>query len=490
MRFRRHVLPLLAALVAALAVLASGCGGSEPASAPSGAVAGNVPASAALAPGDALGFVTLVSDEGTAQWQNADRFWRLFPEAHAELLAEIERELAADGLSWKQDVAPALGPELVVVITTDRRPIMLTQPDDAAALTRLLDTSDEDTVTGEVAGWTAIAETAQDLSAYRAAVERGTLADVESFAGAMNALPGDSLLRMWVDLNAVMAEVAPLLEQAGAGASPDLQLDSLGVAVGAEPTGMRFTLGVRLPESASSGTTYEPRLLERVPDDAVAAISFGGSQGAFDKAKQTLKLDDIAAQVEASVGVSFDRLFDALSGEGMVYLRPPAPGADLPEVTIALAPPDAGEAFETVDTLMRKAAEQLDATVATATEGSLDVSRLVVQGVEVAYAKIDDDTVLISTGRTAFADFLAEGEKLGASAAFRRAADEVSLGTSTQGFAYVDLDGLIPLIEGVAGPETLPGDARAVLSELDSLILQGSTRDELTQMSGFLRTVR
>jgi hypothetical protein len=104
------------------------------------------------------------------------------------------------------------------------------------------------------------------------------------------------------------------------------------------------------------------------------------------------------------------------------------------------------------------------------------------------YARLDEpDSVIITTGPSGIADFLGDGSKLVDAEAFTTAADRVDLGDRTRGFAYVDIDGLVPLVEILAGPEAVPAEAREVLGTLDSLILQGSGEDETTTLSGFLR---
>ena len=72
--------------------------------------------------------------------------------------------------------------------------------------------------------------------------------------------------------------------------------------------------------------------------------------------------------------------------------------------------------------------------------------------------------------------------------AFRSAAGRVDLGERTTGFAYVDLDGLIPFIESVAGPDAVPAATRGTsLAELDSFILQSDADGDLARVSGFVR---
>ena len=106
-----------------------------------------------------------------------------------------------------------------------------------------------------------------------------------------------------------------------------------------------------------------------------------------------------------------------------------------------------------------------------------------------AYERLDD-RVIVTTAPAAVADFVEEGPKLVDSDAFLAAAERVDLGERTRGFAYVDIDGLVPLIESVAGPSAVPDEARDVLESLDSFILEGSGDGPTTELDGFVRVTR
>ena len=466
----------LTLVVLAFALVASGCAASTERT-------GSVPTSATLAPADALAFVTLVTDDTSEQWENADRLLGLFPDARIEVLASVRTELAREDLTWKDDVAPALGDELVVVVTAARKPVLLVQPESAEALAALIAQSDDPLVQGTVSGWTALAETQAELAAYRAALGRGTLDGVESFSDAMTGLPDEALVRGWVDFAALARDLAPAFEQSGV--QGELGVDWLAAALTAEGDGVHLSVGVRTPGGNGSG--YEPELFEHVPADSVAALSFGGTQGVLDRIEGAVDVGAVSSALEDAVGISLDGLLEALSGEGLLYVR--EGGEDLPEVTVVLAPPDPAKTFDNVDRIARKLAVQSDAEIRTRTEGGLTLHELTIEGVSLTYARVDD-SVMVTTGATGIADFLGDGPKLVDDAAFTNAADRVELGDRTRGFAYVDIDGLVPLVESLAGPEAVPAEARDVLSTLDSLILQGSGDGETTTLSGFLRVTR
>ena len=102
------------------------------------------------------------------------------------------------------------------------------------------------------------------------------------------------------------------------------------------------------------------------------------------------------------------------------------------------------------------------------------------------YARLDGETIVVTTGADALRLLADDGDKLVDSEGFVRAADDVDLGERTKGFLYVDVDGLLPVLEGVAGG-TVPPDASEGLEALDSFILQASGDGDTTRVSGFVR---
>ena len=81
----RHV--PLTGLVALLATaLVTGCGASQQAA--------GAPESAELVPSDALAYVAITSDEGSEQWQRAERLLDVFPLARDALTGAIRDGLA------------------------------------------------------------------------------------------------------------------------------------------------------------------------------------------------------------------------------------------------------------------------------------------------------------------------------------------------------------------------------------------------------------
>jgi len=154
-------------------------------------------------------------------------------------------------------------------------------------------------------------------------------------------------------------------------------------------------------------------------------------------------------------------------------------------VTLVLRPPDASKTWETVDGLARKLAEQANTTVTVRTENGTEVRRVTTEQVTISYARLEDDTIIATTGDTGIRTFLADGPKLVDSDAYKRAADAVDMGEKTRGFVYVDVDGALPLAERAGG--SLPPDAKDAVAAIDSFILQSSGDGDVTKVSGFVR---
>ena len=454
----------------ATAAFVSGCGGGP----------AQIPESASLAPADAVVFARVTTDADSSQWQAAEGVLARIPGVRDTLVSAIEQGLTDEGLDWDEDVAPALGDEVVIVVTATMRPIALLEPHSEEKLDALLAKSDEDVVRGEVDGRVALAETDADLAEYRAALERGTIENDESFAAGLDALPDESLGLVWVDMAVLTDELSPVFQQA-AQENIDLGIDWLSASLSAEDDGMLVAMGARTPDGGD--THYEPTLFRRVPADAVAAISFGGTQGALDRIQGQVDVDGLSAMIEEATGVSLDGIVDALSGEGVLYVRP---GDSLPEVTLALAPSDPDKSWSTVDRLARKLAAEMHAPVTTTTENGIAVSKLVVEDLTIRYARLDADTIVVTNGDDALALLAATDPKLVDSEGYRRAAEDVGLEGRTKGFVYVDVDGMLPLIESLAG-ESIPADVRDGVAAVDSLIFQTSGDGDSTRVSGFVR---
>ena len=130
--------------------------------------------------------------------------------------------------------------------------------------------------------------------------------------------------------------------------------------------------------------------------------------------------------------------------------------------------------WQTVDRLARKLAADMQAEVTTSVENGIDVSRVVAEGVTVRYATRRRHDRRDERRRCA-RDPRWRRSELAESEDFLRAAEDVGLEDRTKGFVYVDVDGMLPLIEDLAG-ESIPPDVR----DESRLLIRSCSRPRVT----------
>src|SRR3954452_13604828 len=144
-------------ILGVMALLASGCGGTTAQVAAGGAE---------LVPATAPVFITVDTDQSSDQWQRIDALARKFPDRQ-QAIDSFKRQLTQDGLDWDDDVRPALGPELDLVLLDFDQPksfVGLIQPRDEAAFARLAEQTAKRDPSNAVVyekfhGWTVVAKT-------------------------------------------------------------------------------------------------------------------------------------------------------------------------------------------------------------------------------------------------------------------------------------------------------------------------------------------
>jgi hypothetical protein len=92
----------------------------------------------------------------------------------------------------------------------------------------------------------------------------------------------------------------------------------------------------------------------------------------------------------------------------------------------------------------------------------------------------------VTSGQDAPAILSGAGPKLADSEDFQRAAEDVGLEDRTKGFVYIDVDGMLPLLESLAG-KSIPAEVRDSIAAVDSLVFQTSGDGDTTRVSGFVR---
>jgi hypothetical protein len=459
--------PCVAGLLAAAALVSAGCGGS-------GGGGGSSSDTASLAPKDAGAFVVVDTDQASTQWKNAEALLAKIPGGKKSLDDALSQIGGAKGLDFAKDVAPAFGKQLVVVVLAGAKdPVLLMKPDDSKKLEALLAKDTKPHVTGDVAGWTAVAMTQKELDSYTAALTKGTLSGERAFSKATDGLPADSLAHGYVNgsglVNALGAASGVTESLSGvnvpglsSSSSAANQIGTIGFAISASDHGFRLD-GALIQKNGAVPTSFTPTLLDRVPADALVAISFDGAGQGQKAIDQALKQGGSQLQtIEKQLGVKLDDLVAALDGEGVLYVRA---GAPIPEITLVVKPNDAAGAKATFDTLVGK----LGSSAGSALPGlQLTVTN-------------SNGVVYLSTASGAAASFGGDGAKLTATARFKEAAKEIGFDGKTSGLGYVDVHALGPLLKTALGALGGSGGSSATsglegLSAFDTAVF-GATAD-------------
>jgi Protein of unknown function (DUF3352) len=484
----RRLLPFLA-----LAALLAGCGSSSKSTSSSG---GSIPAGASVVRADVLAFVSADSDLGSDQWQQLDKLAQKFP-GRDQAVAKLEQQLSQQGVDYEQDVKPALGPESDLAVVGGGRGastevVALTKPDDPAKFKALVaklnakDSSGDKAVYQEVDGWYALSDSQAAISDVLKG-DQAALADDPGFKAAMGKLPGDTLVKAYVDgprLNAFVSETA---SQSSSGFdSSSLGLDKLkyiAASVSAEDD------GVRLRGASSGGPSgaadFASELISGVPGDAFAFLDFDG-QGTTDqleKLKSNPQAAAAIAQLQQKLGVTFEQLVSLLGGEVAFYARQ---GIGIPELTLALAPQDPSAALATLDKLAAHFAAMSGGKIEPGTQGGHPVKTIDLGRFQIHYGSVDGK-VLITSGVSGIADY-GEGDHLPESADFKEAKDVAGMPDSTGGFLYLDLKDALPLLETFASlsGESLPSSTTENLRPLRSFLGWSTSSGEMRTFDGFL----
>ena len=490
----------LAALIA-LAFALAGCGAKNDASS-------SAPDGADFAPASSVLFIAGVTDPGSSQWQKAEDLLGRFPGSEG-LLADVREDLADDGLTWEEDVKPALGDELNLSLLSyddaDHNYVFFTKPKDEAKFTKLLESSDgrDRQVYRKIDGWTVFADNEEALNGFAAAQASGEpLADEEAFNDAMAGLPEDAALRGYV-----AAEPLYSLIQRQAAADPDAQafkafsdsfgkLEYLSFSSSAEDDGVAFEAGYASSDGMDLGS-YAAELDDTLPAGALLYLSFGDLEQYANQALDTAGKDSPEfsrqlQQIQKALGFSLeDDLLPLFSQEGAIAVYNAS--ESVPDVLFALRVDDEGKATELIDRL-----------AALAGLADVDVRPLSIGGAQgkvfsypeddlTIYAVVGDGKVLVSNTRSRVAASLGEGAKLSDDSVYEEALAASSTPDETSGFVYANLKLAIPALFGLLdavsesdSAEAIPPHVQANVKPLQSAILSTKQDGDRTTISGFV----
>jgi hypothetical protein len=439
-----------AAALSVLALVAAGCGTSVSGVA-RGADLGTD--AAALVPPDATAFVAVDTDLESSQWQRVDDLTKSLP-VRTKLLDRIQTELQKHGLTWKDDVAPALGSELDIAAfgtaPANVEYVAFAKPDDEGKLralaSKLSEGADRYTVE-KIAGWSVVADSQELFDRVRSAQTGTSLSKVDAFRSAWSSVTGDALARAYVSGEGA----ASLLSKAGRtlGAAPDW----LGARVAADGDALRVEM-TRHPVGTVAATA--PVLLRDVPSGASLAVAFHG-------------LGNLLAQLPSTpLGTTLrpPQLAPLLSGEGVLYVR--AAGV-LPEVALELTPKNPRASLVSARRLLRVLAGSL---------GPLPLT-----------AQLSGGKLVIADGPAAVAG-LRGGAKLVDDADYKDALKTAGVPAKTTFLAYADVAELAPFVQLVV--QAIGGQAPDPalvdnLSHVDKALAWGSQQTGVSRISVWLR---
>jgi hypothetical protein len=412
---------------------------------------------AEVAPASAVAFVALDTNMGSDQWQALDGLLAKFP-GYDPLVGDLQQSLKQKaGLSWTNDVKPALGPEVDVALlptVSGGKPeaVLLTQPSDPAKLAALLpklSTSGRPApVSAQVGGWTVVGDSQAAVDAVTGATS--DLAADPTYQTAKGRLEQNAL----VDAYANGPQARQLLSALGhADAASGKLVWAAGDAVAA--TG-GLKLDGFLHRDGAARPAYSSSLLERIPAGALAVVDFQADTSAVP-----------ASKVPASpIGVALGNIASTLGGETAVYV---SPGSPLPSLTLVTHPSDPPAVLDALNNALSTAGKAAGGSG----RGGFSLGSIL-SGLQLSHTQVGD-TLVVSTSQQAIDAFTGSGSKLSADAIFQDAQQASGMPDQTTGFAYVDVKDALPLVQGLAALSGATGSTTVPdLSALHTLTAFGS----------------
>jgi hypothetical protein len=485
-------------LLAALAVLAAGCGGG-------GANKGGASTSpgATMVTAHALAYVSVESDLGSSQWKQVDELSHQFP-GRDKAIAQIKKSLSDQNVDYTADIQPALGSEVDFAVVNGATPknisfAALTKPEDPLRFKALVakmnrKRSGSEAVYRDIGnGWYALSRTQQMIDRVVETDKSNSLAHDPTYTQSLGKLPPEALAKAYVN----GPEFARLIKQAVERSNTQLDLSALGgldkldyisASLSAESDGVRLRGAVSGSGSATLGSgEYTSKLMDGVPGDALAFLTFqgGGLADQLQKLENNAQLGPALKQMEAGLGVSLKEILDLFRNEVGFYARP---GTPIPEFTLVLESSDEQKAMGTIDKLFtRLGATGMTQPCPTTDQGGVTMKCAQISSLPIRYGA-SDGKVFLTTGASAVSEYKASGNKLKDDTDFKDAEAAAGMPDSTGGFIYVNLKDTIPMIEtlaGFGGTHVSP-EVAANLAPLRSLLAWGGGSGDTRTFDVFL----
>jgi uncharacterized protein DUF3352 len=479
---------LTAGTLAALALVAAGCGGG---SKKSGSASGTTSGAASIVPGDATAYIAINTDLTSAQWKALNALVGKFP-SKDQLLGKFRAQLQQQGVDWDKDVKPALGDELDIAAITDAtgksQPVAFTKPNDEAKLNALLQKgSGTHPVHEKIDDWTVIAEKQSTLDAVKQAKDGKSLQDSSVFADAMGKLPAETVAKFYVSGTRLTQSLGNSLGPAGAALPSASKLAYVTGALVAKDDGMQLQGTAKVNGKAPGSGTHESELVGEAPAGAFLFLSVHGSDAAISQLRSNPALSQQLPQLEQALGVTLDQLAALFKNELAIYVRQ---GTPIPEITLVSKVESTQQAMATVDKLATRAGAFAGGGVPkTVNVGGVTAKELTIGGrFSLFYAAFDGKLVLTSA-QTGISGLRDGGPRLKDDATFKDATAAAGMPDATSGFFYVNLKDSIPLIESVAqlGGQSIPGSVGGNLAPLRAFVAYGKSEGSETSFTAFLQ---
>ena len=481
----------LALLATVSTVALAACGGSG-----STESSGSIPDGASFAPDTSPAFVDINTDVNGQQWQQADALLNKFP-ARSKLLDSITSDFEKNGLTWEQDIKPALGSAIYVVWLDLQRSgddvVGYTKPADQAAFDNLLDKqTDPKLVHRQIDGWTVFAETEALLDRFQNAQSGGSLADDSSFQDAFSSFPDQTLVRAWVNGQDVQQRLDQSLSSSGSDSLTQSfgKLESLSAALAAQQSGVLLAADV----AASGGPSihdFTPELPKSVPSGALAYISVGDLRDTLKRGLAAIENSDPSfaqqrAAVEAALGVSLENdvfpLFDNETGFA-IY----GGTSSMPGFALYVRVDDEDKARKLIDSVGALAQLGSSATTKTLTVEGTEVREIDFPSDNLTiYAAVSNGVAVVTNSEAVLKDTLDGGPTLSDDSAFTSAESAAKVPDSITGLVYVDIAGSVTAYYD-AEHEAIPKDVHDNLAPLRSAVIYGEQDGDNQKISGFLQ---
>jgi len=482
----------LTGVLAALALVAAGCGGTT---AQIGTGASDlVPASAPV-------FIAVDTDPNSDQWRTVDSLANRFPDKQKGI-ARIRSELRKDpGVDWDKDVKPAFGDEIdfawLDFEDNGANFVILTQPHDPAAFKRLVEKANasEDDPSDRVTyntfrGWYVLSEKQATIDRFKDASDSASrsLSKEPVFKQSMARLGGDAIVRAYINGEAVMdvarkyggPEIRPYLDKLGKldWIATRLAATSEGVGLDAIVHGTPGKLFKGIPMSSG----FTPKLLGKVPQDALLYLTFHGSKNMFSGLQKNAFFNNPQYREFAKPLADIGRI---LEGENAIYVRPGTARSRgvpfaIPEITLVSTAKTDGVSI--LDRMIRRYAGT--APMADAVDGT-PVHGMASNGLGLYYTTIDGNLV-VTDQPAGIRGFKNNGKPLSKSEHFKDAKEASDLPDKTYGFLYVDISSSIPFGETLA-QQRIPREVARNLKPLRSAVEYAASRTHELQVTFFLR---